>query len=130
MAHQSLDLIRRTYDAFQQADIKTIRDVFSDEIVWHNGGSNLLAGDYVGLEQVVAVLLKTVSITGGNFRIDVHDMLASDDHAVALVRAFGEREGKVLDGERYVSVYHIRDGKIAEAWFHWENPDVASEFFS
>jgi ketosteroid isomerase-like protein len=47
---------------------------------------------------------------------DVHDVVANDEHAVALVHLHLE----VADGRRYdqpqVQVAHVRDGRIVEFW--------------
>ncbi|HEX5938580.1 MAG TPA: hypothetical protein VFZ75_12965 [Actinomycetota bacterium] len=49
-------------------------------------------------------------------RSDVHDVVANDEHAIALVHQHLE----VADGRRYdqqqVLVAHVRDGRIAELW--------------
>lgn len=47
---------------------------------------------------------------------DVHDVVANDEHAVALVHLHLE----VADGRRYdqpqVQVAHVRNGRIVEFW--------------
>ena len=49
--------------------------------------------------------------------IELHDVLANDEHAVALYTARGERAGKQLN-DNEVQIYHFRDGKMSEAWNH------------
>jgi hypothetical protein len=37
-----------------------------------------------------------MELTGGNFRVEVHDIVANDEHAVGLHTAHAEREGRTL----------------------------------
>jgi ketosteroid isomerase-like protein len=49
------------------------------------------------------------------FGVEVHDILANDDHNVTLVTESATRNGKTFSGQA-VHVSHMRDGKIAEYW--------------
>jgi hypothetical protein len=45
----------------------------------------------------------------GTFRVEFHDVLANDEHAVALYVVRGEREGRTLE-DRSVLASHVRIG--------------------
>jgi ketosteroid isomerase-like protein len=60
--------------------------------------------------------------------LEIHDVLASDDHAVMLARERWERDGRTLEVRR-VFVYHIRDGKLAEAWAYDDDQRAVDEFW-
>jgi uncharacterized protein len=130
MAHQNEDLIRRAYDAFGRGDIETIGQLFAADIAFHVSGRSTLAGDYVGKNQVFGVFARLGEITDNTFRTDVYDVLASDEHAVALQHQRAEREGKRPLDDRHVSVFRIKDGKIAEIWHHPGDLYAYDEFFS
>ena len=130
MAHPNEDLARRGYAAFAAGDMATLDDLFADDIVWHVSGRGPLSGDYEGKEAVIAYFGRLAQETGGNFRIELHDMLANDDHVVALTAASAERQGRSLDNARGVQVFHIRDGKVTESWFHSGDQYADDEFFS
>jgi ketosteroid isomerase-like protein len=130
MAHPNEDLARRGYAAFAAGDMATLDDLFADDIVWHVGGRGPLSGDHEGKEAVMAYFGRLAQETGGNFRIELHDMLANDEHVVALTAASAERQGKSLDNARGVQVFHIRDGKVTESWFHSGDQYADDEFFS
>ena len=122
MAHPNEELVRKGYDAFSRGDMDTLRNiVFADNITFHIPGSNQLAGDYAGQEKVFGFLGKVMELTGGTFRPEVHDILANDEHAVALAGHTGQREGK-SSNYRSVHVMHVRGGKIAEFWEHPDQP--------
>jgi len=129
MAHPNEELLRRGYEAFGAGDMDTLNELFADDIVWHVGGRSPLAGDYEGKDAVFAFFAKTMEMTGGTFRIEVHDILANDDHGVAMVVARGEREGKTLE-DRGVQVLHVRDGMATESWFHPGDTYAVDEFWS
>ena len=74
-------------------------------------------------------LARTMELTGGTFRAEVHDVVANDEHAVAIYVTRGEREGRTLES-RDVLVSHIRNGKLAEAWLLSADLYAVDEFFS
>jgi uncharacterized protein len=129
MAHPNEDLVREGYQAFIKADMQKVSGFFADDIVWHVGGRGPLAGDYRGKDEVLGFLAKTMEMTGGTFTLEVHDILANDDHAVALVVARAQREGKTLE-DRQAHVLHIRDGKVTEYWGHPGDQYAIDEFLS
>ncbi len=129
MSHPNEDLLRRGYEAFGSGDMATLNELFSDDIVWHVGGRNPLSGDYEGKDAVFGFFAKTMETTGGSFRLELHDMLANDDHGIGLLVARGEREGKTLE-DRGVQVLHFKDGKATESWFHPGDAYAVDEFWS
>lgn len=129
MTHPNEDLYRKGFEAFQKGDIETVKNQFTDDIVWHVAGRGPFAGDYKGSEEVIGVFGRQAEATGGTFQLELHDVFANDEHAVALVRATAQRNGKSLD-DRGVHVVHLRDGKIAESWFHVMDQYAADEFFA
>ena len=127
--HPNEELLRKGYDAFGKGDMDTIRSLFAEDIVWHSPGRNPLAGDYKGVDAVLETFGKVFEMTGGTFRLEIHDIIANDEHAVVLVRAMGERGGKKLD-DKGVQVWHLKDGKATEQWLHPGDAYASDEFFS
>jgi uncharacterized protein len=130
VAHPNEDLIRKAYDAFGSGDRDTIEELFADNIAFHVSGRNLLSGDYVGRDQVFGVFDRLAEITETSFRTELHDILATDEHAVALQRWTAQREGKASLKDANVSVFHVRGGKITEVWHHAGDQYAQDEFFS
>lgn len=129
MTHPNEDLIRRGYEAFSRADVPTMSELLTDDVVWHVPGHGPLAGDHEGKDAVLAMFARLAEITGGTFRIEVHDILANDEHGVALQRATAERGGKSWEGIS-VQVFHFRDGKASESWLHPFDLYASDEFLS
>ena len=129
MAHPNEELVRRGFDAFAKGDVDTLRELFDQAAVWHVPGRNQLSGDYRGMDTILGLFAKIAELSGGTFRIDLHDVVANDEHAVAIYVTRGEREGRTLEA-RQVLVSHIRNGKLTEAWLMSEDQYAADEFFS
>lgn len=129
MTHPNETLLRNGYEAFEKGDLDTLRGLFTDDIVWHSPGKGPLAGDYRGIDQVFGLFAKVVELSGGTYRNDLHDVLANDEHAVALVTARGERAGKTLDSLQS-HVFHLTDGKVTEVWLEAGDLYANDEFWS
>lgn len=130
MAHPNEDLFRAGYAAFQAGDMEGLSTkYFAPGIVWHQPGNNPMAGDYKGIQEVLGSFAKTMELTGGNFSVEIHDVLANDEHGVVLASVRGERDGKKLD-DKYTHVVHFKDGKVTESWlFGWDQAAV-DDFWS
>jgi ketosteroid isomerase-like protein len=106
MGHPNEDLIRRGYAAFSRGDMDTLRELFHPDIVWHAPGRSQLAGDHQGVEAVLGYFGRTMELTGGNFRADVHDVVANDEHAVSLNSAMPSgRAGRWRTTTRWCSTF-------------------------
>jgi len=128
MGHPNADLVRRGYDAFSKGDLQTLREVFDPDVVWHAPGRNQLAGDHQGVEAVLGFFGRTMELTGGAFRVELHDVVANDEHAVGLHTVHAERGGRVLE-DRNTLVFHVRDGRATEVWQFWADQYAADALF-
>lgn len=127
--HPNVALVRKGYDAFKSGDMDTLRELFADDIVWHSGGDNPLSGEYKGQDEVFELFGRFLELTGGTVDMQIHDVVANDEHAVALLHVTAEREGKRLD-QNEVHVLHVRDGKVTEFWGFEEDQAAANAFLS
>ena len=130
MAHPNEDLVREGFAAFGRGDMDALRkQFFADDVRWHAPGRGPLAGVYEGTEQVLQYFARLVELSGGTLSLELHDVLANDEHAAALITVRGERAGKQL-ADNEVLTYHFRDGKVSEVWGHTTDLYAADEFFS
>jgi uncharacterized protein (TIGR02246 family) len=126
--HPNADLFRRGYAAFQAGDLETVRSLFDPDVVWHVPGHNHLSGDHKGVDATMALFMANFQETNGTFKVELHDVLGNDEHAVALASVSGQREGKTL-ADRYTHIVHIRDGKLVESWIFNEHLDEVDDFW-
>ena len=128
MGHPDEELVRRGYDAFSSGDLQTLRELFDPDVVWHTSGRSQLAGDHRGVDAVLGFFGRTMELTSGTFRVELHDVVANDEHVVGLHAVTAEREGKTLR-DRNVLVFHVRDGRTSEVWQFWTDQYAADAFF-
>ncbi len=126
--HPNATIFREGYDAFNRGDLDTLRRLFDPNIVWHVAGRNRLAGDKRGVDATLGFFGQLQQEAGGTFKLDVHDVIGNDEHAVALVTSHIEKDGKKVDS-RAAHAVHIRDGKLVESWFFAEEPYEFDDLF-
>ena len=116
MAHPNEDLMREFFAAAERGDRDAIQKYWTEDIRYHFPEGSPIAGDYQGIEQV-RQLFARMAEQAGTVSVEVNDVLANDDYAVAMITVRGERSGQQLNGNT-VTVYHFRDGKVTEVWTH------------
>jgi ketosteroid isomerase-like protein len=107
--HPNAAITRAGFDRFIGGDVAGLLELFADDAVWHVPGTNAMAGDYRGRDEIIAFLRRTAEITGGTYRVEPLWVVADDEHVVAVYRARGEREGRSLDIEQALLV-RVEDG--------------------
>lgn len=128
--HANVQRSRHAYEAFSKGDIATVTELIADDAVYHIGGSSPLSGDYKGKDAIVGFFGKLVEVTGGTFKLEVHDILANDEHTVAMVRETAEKDGKKWDGKAVHISHSDSEGRVKEFWVFQENSAAADEFFA
>jgi hypothetical protein len=128
--HPNAALVRSMFDAFARRDAAAMATAIPEDAVWHfPGRRGALAGAHRGREAILLFLANVMALTAGTFRLELQDVRASGDGAVALFTGHGVRNGKTLDNPTCLRI-DIRHGKIAEIWeFVWDLEHV-EEFWS
>jgi uncharacterized protein len=129
MANANEELLRRGYAAFAAGDLDTVLGVFAGDIEWHVSGRSEISGNYHGHQEVLGFFGKIMELTGGTFRLEVHDVLANDTHGVVLATVYAERDGKPFE-MREAHTWHLAGGKATEFWTFAEDSAETDEFFS
>lgn len=109
-------------------DWQAAREFFADDMVAHVGGSNPTSGTYEGADGFMDYLDLATGMLD-SIEIVPHDLLASDDHAVALSTITSTRGDRTLSSNRVV-VYHLKDNKITELWIIAPDQQALDDFFS
>jgi ketosteroid isomerase-like protein len=115
VAHPNEVLAREANAAFSRGDMDAMSQYWAEDILWHQPGRSLLAGDSEGVAQVLELFGRVFELSGGTLSAELRDVLASDEHAVMLLTLRAERAGKHFE-DSTVQVIHIRDGKATEIW--------------
>jgi ketosteroid isomerase-like protein len=93
-----------------------------DDIVWWQIGSPPLRGKE-------AVLQSMSGYEGLDLDLDIHDVLANDEHLVGLVTAT-IRMGDEEFSYRTAEIVHIKDGKATERWAFSDDTQAIIDFFA
>ena len=130
MTRTNKQLLEDWFAGQVRTDIPAMQDMLAEDVVWHVPGRNLLSRDYHGKAEVFGFFARARELSGGTVRIEPIEILAGDQHAVALVRVHAEREGRKLEGELQAFTFRIEASRIAEFWFLVEDRYAVDAFWS
>jgi ketosteroid isomerase-like protein len=124
-AVENARIARELTDAFEAMDLQRLDALVADDVIWHEigraeprHGKEALRATAPGAGQA------DFEITGRT-----HDVLASEDHAVALVNATATRAGRTFE-YRTAEIYHIRNGQVVERWAFSDDTAAIKDFFA
>jgi uncharacterized protein len=125
---RNIEMARKGYQAFNEQQLEDAMDTIADEVVWHGGGDNPLAGEFKGKQAVMELFMKYGQLTEGTSEFDIHDIVASEDHTVVIGTATATRHGRT-HASRFVDIIHPdRDGRTKEFWRFVEDQAADDEF--
>ncbi|HYA67686.1 MAG TPA: nuclear transport factor 2 family protein, partial [Acidimicrobiales bacterium] len=90
-------VVRRAYQDFESGDLDLLQVVMAHDVVWHEPGRSVLAGDYKGPEAVLGFLGQLKARSGGTFRIEIVDVLSEPERAMVLQHETASSDGRTLD---------------------------------
>jgi ketosteroid isomerase-like protein len=126
-AKEDAELVRHGYEAFIAGDMEWMNQHLHENIVWHVPGHNVLSGDHRGRENVLAFFAKSVQIAVPEF--DIHDIVASEDHVVAILTIGWRRnDTQATIEDRSVQVFHLDGEQAIEVWTLIEDQDRFDQF--
>ncbi|MCA1706524.1 MAG: nuclear transport factor 2 family protein [Actinobacteria bacterium] len=115
MAHPNAEVLRQADEAMERGDIERFFSHYTDDVVVHVSGSNRLAGDYQGLDQLQEVFGRFMEAMG-EYTFQNHAYLADDEHGIILQRGKSVRGGETREFNE-VFVFHFRESRISEMWY-------------
>jgi uncharacterized protein len=122
--HPNATKFRAAMEAFNRGDLQPFGELLADDVEWHQIGAETLHGRQAMIDSMPAQGEVDWTITG-----DIHDVVANDEHLVALVNAKAARaDGRTLD-YRTVEILHVRDGKVTERWAFSDDTQRIADFF-
>ena len=127
--HPNARLARQAFDAIASGDVDWLQAHMHPDVVFHQGGRFPTAGTYTGRDAVFAHMMEFFTLVDFSMKIDVHDIAATDDHAMSLVRVSIDYQGRHLDFDE-AHIWHIRDGLTVEMWGVPKDPYEVDDFFA
>ena len=129
MAHPNEEIARGVTEALSNRDMDAFFGYQTDDVVLHFPGRGPMAGDYRGREGMGQLFQQQMQILDSPPAIEIHDVLANDDHAVVLNTVRASRGGQTTE-QRQVVVMHFKDGKVAETWLQFSDQQGMDEMAS
>jgi uncharacterized protein len=114
-ANENANLIREGYQAFQWMNLAAFGHILTEDCVWHVPGRGELAGVKKGRQAILEYYTDLGKLTGGTINIQLHDVVANEEHVVGLHHVSAKRDGKTIESIQAI-VFHMRDGLVSEAW--------------
>jgi ketosteroid isomerase-like protein len=110
MEHPNAAAYRRLISEFASGDLDGLKGKLAPDVRWHE------AGNPEPIEGREAVLQRIGGVGALQNDIELHDVLADEEHVVALIRARLRKP----DGEQVeypvVEVVHFDDGVVTARW--------------
>ena len=112
MAPSNEDIVRQGYKAFGEGDMDTLRSLFAPDTTHSAPGNNPIAGEYKGIENILAYYGKLFELSDGTFTAQLKSTKPDgDDKVVAVHRDKAQRGAKTLDQDETLT-FTITGGKI------------------
>jgi len=129
-AESNAETVRRGYEAFNSADMKTLTEIFDESASWHTPGRSPIAGDRKGRDATFAQFGRYGGETGGTFKATLQHLFKSDDgRVVGVHHNSAKRNGKQLDVYCCI-VFEFKDGRIIDGREHFYDLYAWDEFWS
>ena len=127
---EPLDTVRRYAEAWAANDVESVFGLYADDFVLHYFGESPLAGDHVGKDAAIEVLVQATMRTGRQLDA-IEDVLAGETFGAIIAREGVRRPGSgELRVIRRVLLYKVRDGQLAECWLYDEDQRGIDELWS
>jgi ketosteroid isomerase-like protein len=120
--HPNAAVIRNLNDAMRARDMEKGARYIADDVVWHEiGASEPIRGK-------AELASRSGDFGDADVTYDVHDIVASDDHVVALGTATATRGDNSLT-YRTAEIYHVNGEQVTERWAFSDDTQAIIDFF-
>jgi ketosteroid isomerase-like protein len=127
--HPNAVLAREAFDAMARGDVEWLQAHMHEDVVFHQGGRFPTAGTYSGRDAVFGHMMEFFTLVDFSMQTAVHDIAATDDHAVSLITVSIDYQGRRLDFDE-AHVWHISNGVTTEMWAVPVDPYAVDDFFA
>jgi len=121
--HPNATKYREVMEAMNAGHPEQAADLMADDIVWW------MIGSEEPLRGKQALMDSMSAFPGVDIKVDLHDVIANDEHLVALVNATATKDGRTFQ-YRTAEIHHVKDGKITERWAFSDDTEAIAKFFA
>lgn len=120
--HPNATLFRKLMDDFNSGRTEAASERIADDVEWYVIGQKEPIRGKEGMA-------KSMADVGAEIQYDLHDVLANDDHVVALGTATARKGDKTLE-YRTAEIVHIKNGKLTQRWAFSDDTEAIKRFFA
>jgi YbgC/YbaW family acyl-CoA thioester hydrolase len=106
-------LHRAQSDFYAGADSTALAEVLHPEVVWRVPGANSIAGEYRGVDEVIAYMTRRRELSDRSFRIRGRELLVGPDHFASITDGVATVDGREHRWST-IGLYRARDDRIIE----------------
>ena len=121
-------LVKRMTEAFLRGDIATVKEYWSEDIVWYFPGRSMVAGVFHGKEAVVEHL-SDASRLGARLELTPRAFFGDEQYGAVLYELNTTRNGKTLVETRVMLCTIVND-KVVEVRIYPQDQYALDEFWS
>ncbi len=130
MTHPNETMVRRGFEAFGNADLATLSELLSEDVVHDVAGDNLVSGEHKGREAVFALYGKLYELSDGTVKVELQEVDVQGENRVVT-----QHRGTATRGEKSIDVtttmvFTIEDGKVTRIDERFEDLDTVDSFWS
>lgn len=122
--HPDAARYRTLIASFNAGDMSALADSLADDVEWHFiGATEPLRG-----RDAVAASMAEIG-EGVTIQADLHDVVANDDHLIALITATATKADGSTLVYRTAEINHVSDGKVTSRWAFADDTQAVRDFF-
>jgi ketosteroid isomerase-like protein len=103
-------------DFYSGGDDAPLRALLHPDVEWHVPGRNAIAGDYVGIDAVMAYFARRRDHAARTFRMHPCDVLVGEEDRVAVLTDGSATIGGREERWSTVGLYRLAGDRIAGCW--------------
>ncbi len=123
--HPNATLIRQMDERMSRGDMSAMADMLADDVEWHEIGRT----EPIRGKDAVVTRWTSGQLAEYEFSGKTHDVVANDDHTIALVETTVRRGDRSLT-YRTAEIMHIRGGKVTARWAFSDDTAAINAFFA
>jgi ketosteroid isomerase-like protein len=100
-------------DFYAGGPAEPLRAILTDDVEWHVPGDNAIAGDYHGIDAVLAYFARRRDLAARSFRMHPGELLVGDGDHVAVLTDGTATVGGSERRWSTVGLYRLRGGRVA-----------------
>ena len=121
-------LAEEYFGALKGQQYETLIRLFASDVLWHQPGASVIAGEHAGRSQLVQFFSKLMELSDGTLKFDeVGPVAVTDRLAAAPLRFTATRAGRTFSGEATM-VLRGSEGRVVEVW-HFAADIAAADAF-